>query len=170
MAGQILVALNRHDRIQEILPYIEEIAKPGMRIVFLIPYPVELWLYLRDHWVTTESPTKAMLEGRKIMERYSWELQRGLAEQRVFPAREALRKRGVEIAVDIYTGSLRKVVESYTHDGDVHVIMMRAGIGLRIMGFLHGISPLFRLFKRPSFSSVLLLHPDNVKVMNAVHT
>ena len=39
MAGQILIPLRQNDRIEEIIPYIEEIAKQGMRIVFLIRYP-----------------------------------------------------------------------------------------------------------------------------------
>lgn len=159
MAGQILVALKRHDRIDKIIPYVEEVAKPGMRVVFLIPYPLEAWPYLRDHWVTTESPREATLEGRKIMERYSWEVQTGLAEEKVLPAREALSKRGVQVAVDVYTGPLKRVVGSYTQNGDVHLIVMRDGIGLRIMRFLYGTIPLFGLFKPPTFSSVLFVHP-----------
>lgn len=35
MAKQILVPLKEHDRIEEIIPYIEEVARPGMRVVFL---------------------------------------------------------------------------------------------------------------------------------------
>lgn len=160
MAREILVPLNRHDRIEEIIPYLKELAKPGMRVVFLIPYPVELWLWLWDHWVTTESPREATLAGRKIMDRYSWEKQRGLAEQKVFLARETLHKRGVEVAVDVYTGSLRGVVGDYTANGDVHLIMMRADRGRPMMRLLRRISVPFGLFKRPSFSPVLLLHPD----------
>jgi hypothetical protein len=34
MAGEILVPLSLHDRIGDIIPYIEEVAKEGMRVVF----------------------------------------------------------------------------------------------------------------------------------------
>lgn len=167
MAGQILVALRRNERLEQIIPYIERIAQPGMRIVFLIHYPVDGGFgWVRDHWVETESPREAALAGKKILERYSLEEQRQSAEYKVFLAQEALRKRGVEIVADVYTGCLRKVVEGYTRRGDVHLIMMRGGIGLRIMRFLHGTIPFFSLLKRPSFSPVLLLHPDHVGLMS----
>ena len=161
MEDQILVPLKRHDHIEEILPYLEKIAHPGMRVVFLIPYPVEPWLWWRDHLVTMESPTEAMRAGRQIMERYSWDVQRGLAEQKVSPARKVLHKAEVEIAVDVYTGSVRKVMASYTCRGDVHLIMMRAGRGLRVMNFLRERILPFRTFPRPGFSPVLLFHPDH---------
>ncbi len=161
MAGQILVPLRGRDSIAEITPYLERLARPGMRVVFLIPYPVEPWLWWQDHWVTVESPTKAMRAGRKIAERYSWDLQRGLAEQKVSPARKVLHKAEVEIAVDVYTGSVRKVMASYTRNGDVHLIMMRAGRGLRVMRFLQDTIFPFSVFKRPTFSPVLLFHPDH---------
>ena len=71
MAGQILVPFNSHLRVEDIISVIEEAAKPGMRVVFLVRYPVDPWEWFRDHWVTTESSRDAMLAGRKVMERYS---------------------------------------------------------------------------------------------------
>lgn len=161
MAAQILVSLKRNDRIEGILPYIEEITKPGMKVVFLMPYPLNSWAYLQDHWVTTESPREAMLAGRKIIDTYSWDVQRGLAEQKVFPVREALSRKGVEVAVDVYTGGLKKAATDYMANGDVRLIMIGAGSGLRIMRFLRGAISLLGLSRRPSFSPVLLLHPDH---------
>ncbi len=40
MAGQILIPFNPHHRIKETLAVVEETAKPGMRVVFLVRYPV----------------------------------------------------------------------------------------------------------------------------------
>lgn len=159
MAGKILVQLKRHDQIDDIIPYVEKITRPGMKVIFLIGYPIEPWLWVRDHWVTTESPREAMLAGRKIMERYSWETQKGLAEKKVFPAREALRERGVEVAVDVYTGRLTEVVESYTLNGDVHLIMVPTNNSHLIMRLLQAAARLFGMAERPSVSPVLLLHP-----------
>lgn len=163
MAGQILFALKRNDRLEQIIPYIEKIAQPGMRVVFLIHYPANgSFEWLRDHWVTSEFSEEAKLAGEKIRETYSLEEQRRLAEQKVFLAQEALRKRGVEIAVDVYTGRLRRAVESYTRNGDVYWIMMRVGTGLGMMKFLHRTIPFFRLFQHPSFSPMLLLRPGHL--------
>jgi hypothetical protein len=161
MAGQILVPLKRHDRIEEILPYLEKIAQPGMRVVFLVPYPIEAWLWLQDHWVSTESTREAMSAGRKIMERHSWEMQKGLAEQKISLGCDALHRQGVQVAVDVYTGNLRRIIEDYAANGDVDLIMLQAGSRNRITKLMWRTIPLFGLFNRPSFPPVLLLYPDH---------
>ncbi|TMA09901.1 MAG: universal stress protein [Deltaproteobacteria bacterium] len=141
VAKQIVVPLTRHDRIEEIIPYLEEIAKPGMRVVFLVPYGVELWAYLRDHWITMESPT---LAGKKIKE------QKGSAEHGILAARDAFRSMGVEITVEVYTGSLKRVIRNYTTNGDMHLIIMRAAGVARLMRFFMGCS-----FRQPGLPPVL---------------
>ena len=135
MAGQILVPFNSHLRVEDIISVIEEAAKPGMGVVFLVRYPVDPWEWFRDHWVTTESSRDAMLAGRKITERYSPEGQRALAEEMVAPWRHALQKMGVKATVDVYTGSLSSVVENYSR-GDGISLVMRAQNNLPMMGFL----------------------------------
>jgi len=40
MSKKILVPLKKHDRIEEIVPYLEEVTQPGTNVVFLIHYPV----------------------------------------------------------------------------------------------------------------------------------
>src|SRR5919106_4920285 len=102
MASQILVALSPRHRMEEVIPYIQEIATAGMRVVFLIRFPADPWTWLQDHWVTTESSREATLVGRKIMERYSWDLQRALAEERVAPWHPVLQNIGVEVSVDLF--------------------------------------------------------------------
>jgi hypothetical protein len=124
MAGQILVPFNSHLRVEDIIPVIEQAAKSGMRVVFLVRYPVDPWVWFRDHWVTTESSRAAMLAGGKVMEKYSWEGQRALAEEMVAPWRYVLQKTGVTVAVEVYTGSLSSVVENYRR-GDATSLVMR---------------------------------------------
>jgi hypothetical protein len=135
MAGQILVPFNSHLRVEDIVSVIEEAAKPGMRVVFLVRYPVDPWVWFRDHWVTTESSRNAMLAGAKVMEKYSWEGQRALAEEMVAPWRYVLQKMGVKASVAVYTGSLSSVVETYCREDETPLVM-RAQNNLPIMGFL----------------------------------
>ncbi|HEV8342952.1 MAG TPA: hypothetical protein VGR30_11345 [Candidatus Binatia bacterium] len=158
MAKEILVALKDQHRLGEIIPYVEEIPRPGMRVIFLVPYPTNSWVWLQDHWVTTESPREAMLAGRKIMERHSWRLQRELAEERIAPMRHLLQKRGVEVIMDVYTGSLASVVETYTRKGDVHLIM-RTEHQPAIMRLVQRAITFLGLFKRAHFPPVLVLRP-----------
>jgi hypothetical protein len=126
MEGKILVAMQRQDRPEEIIPYLENLARPGMRVIFLVRYPVKLWSYLRDHWVDTESPRKAQLAGQELAERYSREAQIGLAEEKIAPARDALREKPISVEVELYTGNLRSKVLEHTAEGDVDWIIMPA--------------------------------------------
>ena len=156
MAKRIVVALRRHDRIEEVLPCIEKIARPGMRVVFLLPYPVKLWAYLSDQRIDTNSPTKAMLAGTGINYRCSWEMQRGLAEQKMAPVRESLRKMDVEAVAHVYTGNLRRLLATFAVEQETHLMMILRGtrrwrrIGRKI--------PFLRFLERPISPPVMLLH------------
>jgi hypothetical protein len=135
MESQILVPFNSHVRIKDIISVIEKAAKPGMRIVFLVRYPIDIWEWLQDHWVTTESSRDAMLAGRKIMDKYSLEGQRALAEKIVAPCGHALQKMEVKATVDVYTGSLSSVLENYRRRDGIS-LLIRARNNLSMIGFL----------------------------------
>jgi hypothetical protein len=127
MEGKILVSLGRHDPIEEILPYIEKIAERGMTVTFLIPYPVKLWPWFRDHWITTESAREASVAGKRILDKYSWQSQKTLADQRISLARAVLRHRQVEVVVDICTASMRRAIKNHALDKEVRLVLLRAG-------------------------------------------
>src|SRR4029453_12684544 len=118
-----------------ILFVLEEAAKPGMRVLFLVRYPVDPWQWFRDHWVTTASARHAMLAGRKITERYSWEGQRALAEERGAPWGYVLEKMGVKATVEVYTGSLSNVVENHSREDRISLVTSAQNNYSRI-GFL----------------------------------
>jgi len=157
MAAEILVIMKRSDRVEELLPYLEEVAKPGARLVFLLPCPVPWWRYFSDHWITTESRTQALRQGRKIIERYSWKKQKLSAEEKISAAREAFRKLGVEVVVDVYAGSVRRVVSDYAAKGDIHLIVTQTREGFRLLRFLQKIIFPFGLDKGHHFSSGILV-------------
>jgi hypothetical protein len=135
MEGQILVPFNSHNRLSDIISVIEKAAKPGMKIVFLVRYPTNIWEWLRDHWVTTESSKGATLAGRKIMDKYSIEGQRALAEKIVAPWLHALEKIEVKATVDVYTGSLSSVLENYSRRDGIS-LLIRPRKDLSMLGFL----------------------------------
>ena len=123
MAGQILVPFNSHLQLKDIISVIEEAAKPGMGVVFLVRYPVDPWEWFRDHWVTTESSRNAVLAGSKVIEKYSWDGQMALAEELVAPWRHVLQKMGVKATVDVYTGSFSSAVENYRRGDGISLVM-----------------------------------------------
>ncbi len=97
-----------------------------------------------------------------MVERYSWEGQKRLAKVKIFPACEVLLKRGTEVDVDIYAGSLRRAVRSYAFKGDVHLIVTPTGNGLPLTRLAHSAARLFSPFSQPSSPAVLVSHPGAV--------
>jgi hypothetical protein len=154
MTKKILVPLGQYNRTEEMIPYIEKVARPGMKVVFLMRYPVDGFI-----WAKEEYGMRAALEAKKLITHYSWEGNLENAKRKVAPAYEVLRTKGVEADLDVYAGSLKKAIRSHTLNGDVHLIMTRVGIGDWIARLFDGTNSVFKLFKRPSLSPVLLINP-----------
>jgi hypothetical protein len=154
MNRKILVPLGRHDRSEEMIPYIEKVARPGMKVVLLMPYPVDGFV-----WAKEEYGMRAALEAKELVDYYSWEGNLENAQKQVAPICEALRARGIEAAVEVYAGSLKKAVRSHMLSGDVHLIMTRVGIGDWIAKLFDGTSSVFNWFRGSSVSPVMLINP-----------
>jgi hypothetical protein len=154
MNKKILVPLGQYDRSGEMIPYIENVARPGMEVVFFVRYPVDGFI-----WAKEEYGMRAALKAKELVNYYSWEGNLKNAQKQVAPACEALRAKGIEAAVDVYAGSLKKALRSHMLNGGVHLIMTRAGIGDWIARLFAGTTSIFKWFKRPSFSPVMLINP-----------
>ena len=154
MNKKILVPLGRYDRTDEMIPYIEEVARPGMRVVFLMRYSVS-----GIKWPIKEPDTETASEVKELLDYYSLEANLKRAKAEIAPAVEALGESGVEVTVDVYAGSLKKAVRSHTASGDVHLILTRAGLGNWIARIFNGTNSVVKLFRRPSFSPVRLIDP-----------
>ena len=154
MNKKILVPLRQYDPSEEMIPYIENVARPGMEVVFLVRYPVDGFI-----WGKEQYGMRAALEAKKLVNYCSWEENLANAKMRIAPACEALCAKGIEAGVDVYAGSLKKAVRSHTLNGDVDLIVTRAGIGDWIGGLFHGTTSIFEWFKGPSFSPVILINP-----------
>ncbi len=159
MAEKILVSLKRHDRVEEMIPYIEKVTQPGTSVVFLVHDRVNSLNWLQAYCAIMECGLENTMPIARMVESYSAKMRRQLAEQRVFHTCAALHRLGVKVAVEIYTGSLRKALRSYMLRGDVGLIVMRPGIGHRVMNFLHGLVSIRNMIGRSGFSPVFILSP-----------
>jgi hypothetical protein len=165
MAGQILVALKSQDRLSRMIPYIEGVAKPGMQIVLLVPFgPAAVFNASRDNFLPlTVEEAKffgSLQEARFINRAQPIAEQKRLAEHRVFLALEGLLKRGIDVKLEVYTGSLRRALKNYMLKGDVHLVMKRAGRALMMMQFFRRALPNFVLLKQPSLSPLRMFRPQ----------
>ena len=154
MNKKILVPLGQYDQSEEMIPYIEKVVRPGTKVVFLVRYLMD-----GIGWRKEEYGMRAALEAKNLVKYYSWEGNLEKAKQQVALVCEALQAKCIETVVDVYAGSLKKAVRSYTLNGDVHLIMTRAGIGDWIARLFDGTTSVFKWFKRPRLSPVMLINP-----------
>ena len=158
MNKKILVPLAENDRAEEMIPYVEKVARAGIEVVFLVRYPVGGFI-----WAKEEFGIRAALEAKKLVNYYSWEENLRRAAKKISYASEVLGCKGVEVAADVYAGSLKKALRSHTLNGDVHLIMTRVGIGDWIARLFGGPGSVFKWFNCPSFSPVLLINPRTLQ-------
>lgn len=155
MIAKILVPLKKHDRIEDIFPYIEQVNHPGVSVVFLVHHSVNGFKWLQAYCGIAQCGLGKTLAIRRLMESYSLKTRVQLAQRRVFQTCEALHSLGANITVDVYTDSLRKTLRSYASNGDTRLLIMRPGIGQRIMSFLQGVDSMGTMFRRSTVSSML---------------
>ena len=108
MAEKILVPLKRHDRVEEVIPYIERVTRPGVSVVFLLHHPVNGLKWLQAYCGIMQCGLDNALMLRKMLESYSVKTRRQLAQQKVFQTCQALHRLGVKTAVEVYSGNLTK--------------------------------------------------------------
>jgi hypothetical protein len=154
MNKQILVPMKRSDRAKDLVPYVEKVSRPGMKVIFMVPYPTDGFCWARE-----EFGRKGIEEAKRLANYYRWDTNLQKAKDRISPALKSLASKGIEVAVDLYAGSMRSAVRNYAAKDDVHLIVTSASIGQRIAGVYNGSNSLFDLFKRPVLSPVLLIHP-----------
>ncbi len=151
MSKKILVPVAQRDEIEEMIPYIEKVARSGTKVLFLMRYPAR-----GIKWPTREPDTESASELQELLGRYSWEANLRRAEAEVAYAVKAFGEKGIEAAVDVYAGSLKEAVRSHTVSGDVLLLPMRVAIRQRMAAFLRNL--LFRPLRGSTPSPALLIH------------
>lgn len=126
MAKQILIPLRMRDRIEEVIPYVEEFAEHGTRMLFLVHSGKNRFERLLAHLTEMETGNRGMLESQEIADRESLQKQRDSAERALLAAFGSLRGAGVNVSAILYRGSLRKAVRAHCRNGQIDLIMMPA--------------------------------------------
>lgn len=158
MNKKILVPLGRYDRTEEMIPCVEKVARPGMKVVFLVPYPVDGFC-----WPKKELGMRGAFEATKVASYYSWEANLERAKKKIAPAADAFHAKGIEVAVEVYTGRLNRAVRAHAAGGNVHLIMTRAGMGERFARLFNGTVSMLPLFTRDNFTPIRLMQPPELR-------
>jgi hypothetical protein len=159
MSRQVLVPLKGRDRIEEFLPYIEDIALPGTEIVFLIHFGASRYKELAGQLLAFQTGASANSSLDRTAQQ-NLDDGKSTVERQIRVASEELRIRGVTIEVKFYTGSLRKLVHEYMHRDPGQLVMMSRGRN-RVSSWLRQIGRSLRVTRPSPAMPVLLLHPGN---------
>lgn len=139
MEKKVLVGLRRHDRIEDALPLLEDTVRPGTKIMFLLPYPVEPWSYLPKYCDDAEIGGGATFVSRKYASQFVWETQRQLAEARLYSVRETFGSKNVQVEFKLYGGRLTSVVRDCASEFDWIVTWKNNWLGLSIAKGIAGL-------------------------------
>jgi hypothetical protein len=162
MAKTILVVLNPKNNIHRLLRRLEKVIKPGNRIVFLVEYQDDIpsWLLAHVAWLQTGSENGVVCQERRA--RLSWDEQKFRAEENVAePTRRVFSRMGVEICVDLYSGSLSRILRRYLELGEVALILVATSSWLRRLKILPTRLRNWFVRRRLQHRSVLLMHPED---------
>jgi len=162
MTGQILVPLRGSDRIELFLPYIQQLAQPGMRVVFLVHLGLSRFKEITDQLLAIHMGLTPVFPPSRNGDRESLNQQSRLAREAIFRGCLALRERGIEISVHVFAGPMRAVVGEFVRTDDVHLVIMRGTTGNWPAQFLRKLGSLIHLFGPPTLPPVLLFHPSSI--------
>jgi hypothetical protein len=145
MGGTILIAVKRHNQIEEIIPVLKNSMKAGTRVVFLVRY------HISSLQLCCLSGVEALQPGASaaLAARYSWlGAQPQSAEYRILASCEALSRQGIGVTVHPYTGRLRKAIRKYAAREDVQLIMTAKEVVPKTVRFVNRLLHLIRCSKR----------------------
>ena len=162
MHGQIIIPLTGTDRIDEVLPYLERVAQPGVKVVFLIHVGLGRFdeitrqlLAIHTGVISACSPGHAG-DIDLINERLR------SAEDTILAACAALRQNGTEIIVSVFSCSVRKMVREYARREEIHLVMMRGNNGNCLTRTLRRAVSRLHILRRKTLPPVLLFHPSSI--------
>lgn len=115
MAKTILVVMKLQKNVGLLLRRLENVVKPGHRIVFLFEYQyddVPNWLLAHVTALQTGCDNGLAWQEQKAW--FSWDERKAQAEEIVgAPARRTFSRLGVEVVVDLYSRSVSATVKRY---------------------------------------------------------
>lgn len=158
MQEAILVPVDPCDPVEQIVPWVESIAKPGMRVVFLVRSVAGNWERLNAHITAIQTGNVITLQTCGARERAELEQEKQSAEAKLAVVSEDLRQKGLETEVRIYAGGLRKTLASLDKSENVRFLLMPTGGASPVARGIQRIVRLFNPVTPPRLSPLLLIN------------
>jgi hypothetical protein len=159
MKDHILVPLKRRDQIEEVLPYIEKIARPGIDVVFLIRSSSTNWPRMEALLAAMHTGNAAALQNCEGILGFEYERQKRLAEESLQGFNQRLARKGVQTHVKIYAGPLKRTLRNSSRNGNIRLVVMPATGPSPWVRPLEAVRSALGLMRQRRHCPVLLLHP-----------
>ena len=157
MPAQIFIPLKKQDVVDEIIPYLNVLARPGSQVVFLAAYKEEVsWMEVQMTAMQTGITSMAGL--KTLAANASRQAQLRSLEKRIDATRKALTNAGLTVTVEAYTGSVRNAVASL-RDTETEMIVILT-CPYKIIGRLIArVEKLLNRFRNADSTPLLVLRP-----------
>jgi len=135
MEENILVPLRNSEEVYGITQYLETIAKPDARVIFVVRCSTGSCHQALDRTFRLEPGLPSSVVGSESSVQWSLEHKKRLAENAILSACATLRKRGVNIKVNAHSGSTKRVAKNYLLHSDTNFLVVRPKQGVYICSF-----------------------------------
>jgi len=160
---EILIPFNCDDRLETLLPQFYKVVRPGSKVIFLVSNETgQLNCFLA--WLTENRFVfgRVALNSRGAMEP-ALVGQAPLSDRRIVgPITGGPELRGIDVSVELYSGSLISALEKHLTTGQVGLILTHSAIGGADLKCFPTSIPYLSLLRRPRLPSVLLLDVDRM--------
>jgi len=151
MNKQLLVPIKSYRQLEALLPYLEDMARPGMKIIFLVQLGANRFAQLAGLLLEIQNGLPGTLYSDTVE-------QQSHLTHRIEHASESLSDRGIRIEVKFYSGRLRPILSGYIEDDHHHTVVMRPR-GSQPRRWLTSVFSALRTGNSSRPIPVLLYHP-----------
>jgi hypothetical protein len=118
MSQQLLVPIKSCGQVQELLPYLEDVARTGMTMIFLVHFGTNRFAQLAGLLLEMQSGLPANFLS-------DCGVQQSHFTHRLEHASRTLNELGVRIEVKFYSGRLQPLLRQCIEDDNHHTVIMR---------------------------------------------
>lgn len=155
MSTQIVVPVKKRDEVKHLLPYLQVLAKPGSKVVFLWPYREETsWMEVQLAVLQTQFNVKRFATNTSI------ERQSRSIEEKVRSVRESLEAEGVVVVVQCHRGSLRSGIAA-VRDSRIETVVLCRNHRVTLGIVIARLRRIFRLLSSSNGEPILYLRPSS---------
>jgi len=137
MSEQLVVAIKSYQEFEDLLPYLEDVARPDMKVIFLVSLGANRFAQLAGLLLEIQSGLPGTLYGDTVE-------QQSHLTHRIKHASESLSDRGLHLELKFYSGPLRRILRQCIEGEAGQTVIMRPRVN-RVTRLIKSLSAALRL-------------------------